>query len=71
MSTNFQVKDMNIQEKLSVMESIWNDLCESQDASLSPSWHKEVLQERMKESGQEGSFSDWDEAKKSIRNSLL
>ena len=39
---------MNITEKIQIMETIWDDLCHTADAIVSPEWHKDVLQKREK-----------------------
>jgi hypothetical protein len=37
---------MTLQEKLDEMEAIWADLCRNDPDSLSPDWHREILEER-------------------------
>ena len=46
MSINLPLKDMTLQEKLAVMESIWEDLARTPEAIESPTWHKDILDER-------------------------
>ena len=68
MITNQEIQEMPLNEKLRVMEVIWDDLCRSSDKFESPIWHREVLEETKKrvESGQE-EMMDWDEAKERLR----
>ena len=63
-------KDMTIAEKISVMETLWNDLC--QHSSLeSPDWRESVLlsREQQREVGNQPPI-DWEEAKQQIRNKI-
>jgi hypothetical protein len=57
-----------VEEKIRVMESIWDDLCARADSLRSPSWHQGLLAERESavERG-EDAFEDWDTAKADIR----
>lgn len=66
------VIDMPVAEKLKLMETLWDSLCgQSAGAMASPSWHAEVLQERLRRlaSGEE-STAPWHEAKERIRNRI-
>jgi hypothetical protein len=62
---------MSTEEKLQAMESIWEDLCKSANDVSSPTWHKTLLDERDKaiERG-EDEFSDWEKAKRDIKNRI-
>ncbi|MDD2763150.1 MAG: addiction module protein [Opitutaceae bacterium] len=59
---------MTLPEKLQAMEALWEDLSRNAAAFESPSWHGEVLKERLQvaESGQ-AQFIDWNQAKTEIR----
>jgi len=46
MSITIPLEKMSIEEKIQAMESIWDDLCNKADSIASPSWHKELLDER-------------------------
>lgn len=62
---------MTIEEKIQTMEAIWDDLCNIETSIPSPSWHKEILQERenkIKNDIEE--FVDWNYAKKKIQNTI-
>ena len=56
-------------EKLRAMEEIWDDLRRTAEDIPSPSWHADVLEAREKRI-QDGSseFTDWPDAKRSIRD---
>ena len=53
------------------MERLWAELSKNPQALVPPSWHKEVLEDRLKgvEDGTE-TFVDWSEAKKRLRERL-
>lgn len=71
MSVNIPLKDMTLHEKLAVMESLWEDLARSPEAIESPTWHKDILDERRRRIA-EGTarFVDWETAKTEIRKKL-
>jgi Putative addiction module component len=71
MPFHLPLKDMTLQEKLDAMESLWEDLVRTPEAIESPAWHKEVLDERLKNL-QEGKtqFIDWETAKEALRKKL-
>jgi hypothetical protein len=53
------------------MEILWEDLCQHSEDIHSPLWHQDILLHR-EENIQKGIefFSDWEEAKRKIRNSV-
>ncbi|MEN6337418.1 MAG: addiction module protein [Phycisphaerales bacterium] len=63
-----EISRLSREEKLKVMEAIWEDLSREAEQVESPEWHREVLEEteRRFQSGQEG-VVDWQEAKKELR----
>ncbi len=69
MGITLPLEQMSIEEKIQTMETIWGSLCEKADSLSSPSWHKNILQEREKriKNGNE-KFMDLDKAKKYIRD---
>ena len=70
MSIPLKLEDLSIEEKIELMESLWDDL--SRRAGVpSPDWHGEVLAARALavEEGSEPQL-DWEEAKKRIRDEL-
>jgi hypothetical protein len=71
MTVTLPLEKMTTEEKLQTMETLWNDLCEKAESLESPSWHKDILQEResMIQDGDDG-FMDWESAKKNIRDKV-
>ena len=71
MSINLPLKEMTLQEKLAAMESLWEDLARTPEAVESPTWHKDVLDERRQRLVEGKSrFIDWETAKAEIRKKL-
>jgi hypothetical protein len=70
-AVNVPLDDMSVEEKLQLLEALWADLSRPPDELESPEWHKDVLEEteRRVRSG-EATFSDWQQAKGSIRDRL-
>ena len=68
MSTKIDIKQLSREEKLRVMEAIWEDLSCEEESIASPAWHQDALQEteNQLESGQE-KILDWKEAKSELR----
>ncbi|MDP2832799.1 MAG: addiction module protein [Pseudomonadota bacterium] len=67
--TQLEIANLPLREKLHLMESLWDSLChEPTGEPVMPSWHGEVLAERLAwlDAGQE-TVSSWDEAKQRIR----
>ena len=63
--------EMTLQEKLAVMEAIWEDLRSVPQVVQSPSWHKKVLdQRRQRVKTGKARFLDWETAKAGIRKKL-
>jgi len=71
MSKTLPLEEMTLQEKLSAMELLWDDLTRSPDAIESPDWHRTLLDERRQRAA-DGSaqFQDWETAKAEIRNKI-
>lgn len=71
MATTLSLESMSTEEKIQVMEFIWDDLCKKADNIPSPPWHKTVLDEREEaiKRGEE-QFLDWETAKRNIRNAI-
>ncbi len=71
MEINLPLKQMSIEQKFQVMETIWDDLCKRTDNIPSPIWHKNILDEREQQLKiGEDEFIDWNTAKKKIRDSV-
>jgi len=69
MQNTIEIKQLSREEKLRVMEAIWEDLSTEDELIESPEWHKDALQEteRRLGSGQE-KIMEWRDAKKELRN---
>lgn len=66
------LKKMSTQDKMRLMEALWQDVSTKDTEIDSPEWHDDILAERDRliNSGEE-SFIDWEVAKKSLREELL
>ena len=59
---------MNVDEKLSVLEQVWEDLQRHEEDLPVPAWHEQVLKLREQRIAEGTSrFIDWTEAKRRIR----
>jgi hypothetical protein len=71
MSITLPLKKMSAEEKIQVMESLWDDLCGTAGSTLSPDWHRKVLAERKAAVlAGEDEIIDWETAKKKISEDL-
>lgn len=71
MSFSLPLKDMSLHEKLSAMESPWEDLARTPETIESPAWHKDILDERRQRVTDGSSrLVDWETVKTDIRNKL-
>jgi len=63
-----QIPNLSTAEKLATMEDLWRSLHENLENSDPPSWHRELLKQRMVliESGG-AVYEDWAEVKKQLR----
>lgn len=71
--TTLDIAAMPVSEKLKLMETLWDALCEAApDTLTAPAWHKDVLNERLRriDSGEEP-VAAWKEAKERIRAQAL
>ena len=60
---------MSLAEKLRLMEALWDDLSRRATDVASPEWHGQVLADRQARVDRgEAHFTDWDEAKRRIRD---
>jgi len=61
------LSEMSIEEKLQMMEALWDDLSRNTPALASPQWHGQVLAEREAALDRdEDSFEDWQQARERI-----
>ena len=71
MDISLPLEKMSTEEKIRIMEAIWDDLCKKADSISSPSWHKNVLHKREEQiKNGDDEFIDWDKAKKQMRDSV-
>jgi putative addiction module component (TIGR02574 family) len=63
-SIDLELKALSVAEKVQLLESVWDSLCEKTGDVRSPEWHRAVLEERKRrlESG-EAKIVSWNEAK--------
>jgi len=71
MEATLPLEQMTVAEKLRAMEALWADLSRNEEQFESPAWHGDVLHDREArvKSGAE-SFTDWETAKKQLRDKL-
>ena len=67
MSALIDIDQLTLEEKLRVMEALWEDLCRKESELPVYQWQKDILdsRERLIEEGK-AEFEDWETAKKSI-----
>ncbi len=71
MSITLPLKQMSAEEKIRIMESIWDDLCATAGSTLSPDWHGHVLADREAAVlAGEHEVMDWEAAKKKIADEV-
>ncbi|NOQ46265.1 MAG: acyl-protein synthetase [Desulfobulbaceae bacterium] len=68
MQRTIKISHLSREEKLRVMEDIWEDLSKDEMEVESPSWHQEALRKTKLrvDSGQE-TIVDWKSAKQELR----
>lgn len=63
-----EIKQLSKEEKLRVMEAIWEDLSNEEEQIESPEWHEKALQEtELRLSSGKEKILDWQDAKKNLR----
>ena len=68
MPASIDIKSLSREEKLKVMEALWEDLSRGDDEIPSPGWHEEALQETEKRVAEGKDISvPWNDAKKELR----
>lgn len=71
MGVALKIEEMSLAEKLEAMEVLWDDLCHHVQDIAVPEWHHEELAARAAEiAAGNGEFTDWEIAKKNIRESV-
>ncbi|MDD3518375.1 MAG: addiction module protein [Chromatiales bacterium] len=68
MAGTLPLERMTVEEKLRVMEELWEDLSRQTGSVPVPDWHHEVLEARRRRT-EEGDavFSEWSEVKARLR----
>jgi len=68
MNTINDIKNLSREEKLKVMEALWEDLSHDEEKVASPDWHGDALRETEKRvaTGKEDRVG-WSDAKKELR----
>jgi len=62
---------MTVEEKLQIMETLWDDLSQHADEMPPPDWHGELLAERETAVARgDGTFEDWETAKQRIEKEI-
>jgi len=66
-----ELKKLSVEEKLLLLEALWNDLSDDIESMEIPERHKEILDEREnKIKTGKAKFIDWEKAKKQINKSI-
>lgn len=69
---NVALESLSVEEKLQMMESLWDSLFNVADTIDPPNWHGEVLAEREQGVGNgTDHFESWEMAKDTLRNQLI
>ena len=68
MSNAIDIEHLSREEKLRIMEAIWEDLSKDDGQVESPEWHREALEEtgHQRQAGREVAV-DWQQAKRELR----
>lgn len=71
MSVTVPLKTMSVEEKVCMMEMLWDDLCQQPEGVQSPDWHEPVLSERAQSlSANKEEVIDWHQVKENIKKKL-
>jgi len=71
MPYHLPLQDMTLRDKLAAMEMLWEDLSRTPEVIESPSWHKDMLDERRQRLAEgQSRFTDWETAKANTRQKL-
>ena len=69
MITKAELQEMALDEKIKLMERIWEDIRGQEDTYGSPDWHRKELEETEKRRAEGLEMPlDWDEAKRKLLN---
>ena len=69
MTIELPLDTMSLEEKLQIMESVWQNLCNHSETIQSPEWHAGVVKKRVEllEAGN-AEVSEWNHAKERLRS---
>lgn len=71
MNTSLPLEKMTTQDKLRILEEVWDDLAKTPSEIPAPVWHGEELKAREERLAKGLThFSDWSEAKERIRGQI-
>lgn len=71
MVQQIDIKKLSHDEKLRMMEALWEDLSREENIVRSPDWHRETLKETEENmAAGEESVVDWEDAKLKLRKRL-
>ena len=71
MPITLPLQTMSVEAKIQVMESIWDNLCDTPGSALTPDWHGSILTARkaaLKAGNDE--VLDWETAKEKISQDI-
>lgn len=72
MTVKLPLAEMSVEEKLSTLEMLWNDLCRHEESIPVPQWHRDLLDERSRLVARgKTKYSSWETAKKRISSRAL
>ena len=65
------LSEYTYEQKLALLETLWDDLARDDTVFRSPDWHKEILKDREQAlSSGRVKVSDWEEAKERIKRNV-
>ena len=68
MQSTIEISHLSREEKLRVMQDIWEDLSKNELELESPSWHQDALQKtKLRVDAGQVKILDWESAKKELR----
>lgn len=71
MTITLPLKEMTVEEKLQLMETLWDDLSRNAEQVQPPAWHVEEIAEREAAVARgEERFEDWEAAKQRIEKDI-
>ncbi len=65
------LSEYSFEQKLDLLETLWDDLAKNETVLKSPDWHEEILKNREQAlTSGKVKVSDWEEAKKRIKRNV-